>query len=340
METLFDSFQIKAVSSCLPNEPIMVSDFGKVFGENEVKRIAASSGVHSIYSVKSNQGLTDLCERAANDLLFQQKIDAKSIDAIIVVTQTSEFVAPATSAILQSRLNLNQNVLAFDINYGCSGYIYGLYQAALLIKAAHCKNVLLLAGDAITPLIDPEDRKLKLLLSDAATASLITPGKHKAGFILKTDGNGSASLMAKRKYPASYKTNKKDEFSDGFYRMNGSDVMAFALREVPKVIDDGLENMDWQKDEVDFFALHQANQFMLQYLIRKSNLPKDKTPIGVANVGNTGPASIPLLMSMMADELKEKSLNKSILCGFGVGLSWGSAAVNLSKTDFHQPVHL
>jgi 3-oxoacyl-[acyl-carrier-protein] synthase-3 len=238
---------------------------------------------------------------------------------------------PATSVMLQHRLGISTNAVAFDISYGCSGYIYGLYQAAMLLVAGGCHRVLLCAGDVITPLLHPGDRHVRMVFGDAGSATLIESGNDKIAFSLKTDGSGMNDLHCD-KY--NIDTNEKQ-----YLFMDGAAIMSFALREVPLIVDDLLKLKQWHANEVGTFALHQANAFMINYLRKKMKITKEAVPITMESTGNTGSASIPLSLTLSHQRLcQENRLDKVVMCGFGVGYSMGAAGVNLSKTIITPPV--
>ncbi len=233
---------------------------------------------------------------------------------------------PSTACIIQNKLNLKNDIVAFDINYGCSGYIYGLYQAALLISSASCKKVLLCAGDTISRYIAPDDHKVKMLLGDAGTATIIEAGNDSWAFDIHTDGSGYDKLIIP----------KNSDYTDGNINMDGVSIMEFALCVVPTSVDSVLNMKSWEKEKINNYFFHQPNVFMLNYLRKKIKLSESQVPIAVKNYGNTGPASIPLTICHHYSN-SNKNLGDSILSGFGVGLSWGSIALNLSNTIVYEP---
>jgi 3-oxoacyl-[acyl-carrier-protein] synthase III len=340
MEVQFSNLMIRGIASALPLNTLDLSTLSDLFGELEVKRIISSTGIRKIRSALVGMNCSDLCFAATKRLLRGLDVPANSIDAIVFVSQTPDYIAPPTSVILQNRLGLSHNAVAFDINYGCSGYIYGLYQAALLLSAGGCQRVLVCAGDVITPLLDPLDRQVRLVLADAGSATLVEKGSDNFSVVLKTDGSGFEYLLAAKTFPNSL-NKKTTNLLDGYFHMNGGKVMEFALREVPSIIDHLLTMKNWNKNEVGTFALHQANLFMLNYLRKKAQLPMESVPIAVEEIGNTGPASIPVLLSVKGNELYKKNrLEKVLMCGFGVGLSWGAIGVNLSNTSLFSPIEI
>lgn len=334
MKVSFSNLAVRGIATSLPIDKLDIDSLGSRFGINEVKRVVTSTGIKAVRIARNGMKISDLYLAASNHLLEALNISAKTIDAIVVVSQTHDAIMPATSVILQYKLGLNNQAVAFDISYGCSGYIYGLYQASMLIASGGCKRVLLCAGDLITPLLHPDDHQVRLMFGDAASATLIEQGNDDVDFILKTNGSGMNHLKAE-------KINRDDLVKTGYLHMNGAEIMEFALREVPSIIKELLCIKNWSSDEVGTYALHQANYFMLNYLRKKMQLNKLAVPIAVENVGNTGSASIPLVLSLTHERLRhEDRLNKVLMCGFGVGLSWAVAALNLRNTTILAPVEI
>jgi 3-oxoacyl-[acyl-carrier-protein] synthase-3 len=344
MKVSIDNIAITGIATALPANTLDLATLASLYGDNEVRLIMSGTGIKSVRVAPEGMQASDLCMAAASNLLKNLDIDPATIDGIVFVSQTPDLVMPATSAMMQHRLGISTNAVAFDINYGCSGYIYGLYQAAMLIAKGGCSRVLLCAGDVITPLLHPDDHNVRMILGDAGSATLIESGDYDLDFALKTDGSGMQHLRLDRlNHLTSAGDNKSrsDLSRVGYLHMNGSEIMTFALREVPLIIEELLSMKGWCSDEVGSYALHQANHFMLNYLRKKMRLSIDSVPIAVENTGNTGPASIPLLLSLTHNQLREEGrLEKVVMCGFGVGLSWGATALNLSNAKIFAPVEI
>jgi len=321
MKTVMKGINVAGISVAVPKNELQLMSLGQQFGEKEVKRIMMSTGVESVRIAPESVKASDMCLAAAEGLIRKLHVDRSDIDAIVFVSQTPDYRMPATSAILQHRLGLNKKALAFDINYGCSAYIYGLFQASMLINAGGCSKVLVCAGDTITRFLDPNDQKVRLVFGDAGSATLVEKGNHSASFSIMTDGLGYDRLII----------DKKDG-QDDYLFMDGSAIMEFALREVPPIFNDVIQQLSWDKDDVGLVALHQANQFMVDYLRKKLKLPKEKVPVAVKHYGNTGPASIPLVLCHTVDQFSQSQKEKVVLSGFGVGLSWGAVGLSLENT--------
>lgn len=327
MQVKLAGLSFTAVATALPKDKLILSDLYNQYGQKEVDRIVMSTGIHSLGIANKETNASDLCISAADYLFNETNIARESIDAIVFISQTPDYKMPATSCLLQHKLHLKKEVVAFDINYGCSGYIYGLYQAALLIATKSCQKVLICAGDTMTRYLHPDDHKVRLLLGDAGSATIIESGHDEWAFDIHTDGSGFDKLIIP----------KDKDRRDSYLCMDGAAIMEFALTKVHNSFNLVLEQMGWDKNEISHAILHQPNQFMLDYLRKKLQLRKEQVPISVKEYGNTGPASIPLTMCDQfhkADNL----LGKSVLSGFGVGLSWGSIALNLNNAIMYKPI--
>ena len=328
MQIQLNGLKLAAVSTVVPKFELKISDFYEQFGEKGIERIALSTGIRSVRIAEKGVNASTLCQRAAEYLFDRTGISREAIDAIVFISQTPDYKMPATSCVLQDRLKLKLSVVAFDINYGCSGYIYGLYQAALLIASKSAQKVLVCTGDVMSRYLHPNDLKVRLVLGDAGSATIVEAGEDVWAFNIYTDGSGYDKLIIPKN------TNMKD----GYLQMDGAAIMEFALREVSSSFNNVLEQKNWSCNDVQHAVLHQPNEFMLNYLRKKMRLTKEQLPIAVKNYGNTGPASIPL--TLCDHYAGVENLGKAVFSGFGVGLSWGSIALNLQGTKMFKPIVL
>jgi 3-oxoacyl-[acyl-carrier-protein] synthase-3 len=339
MKVQINGINIKSISSCIPKNVLNLEDLRNDFGESEVNKIIKTTGITSVRMVDDSTTTADLCEFAANKLIEINNVNTEEIDALIFVSQTADYKLPQTSHILQSKLNLKVDTICFDFPIGCNGYIYGLFQASILINSKACKKVLLLSGDTTTKVINNKDRSLKMVFGDGGSATLIEEGTNDLSFIIYSDGSQYKDLIIPEggsRSPYNPQSNNLNYDDDGNARspmnlfMDGMAIFNFAIKRVPPLIDEIITYAGWNKENVDLFALHQANKFMIDYLRKKCKISIDKMPVVVDGIGNTGPASIPILLTESV--LDVNKLNKVVLCGFGVGLSWGALTCNLSNT--------
>ena len=347
MKLILKNIEIAAISSYLPKAEIDLRSLSDEYGMNEVEKIIKATGIESVRVAGDEQTSSDMCIEAVNFLCEKENLERERIDGLIFVSQTPDYILPSTSVVLQHRLGLRKDTLCLDIRYGCSGYIYGLFQAALWINSGACRNVILLVGDTSTRLINPKDRSLRMVFGDAGSATLVTKGEDVMSFAIHSDGSGADRLIVPAggfRMPISEQTKCIRTDEDGNSRsledmyMDGMAIFDFAISNVHTNIQEVLDLNNWDKNDVDLYALHQANKFIVNCIRKKMKLDISKVPINLSHLGNTGPATIPVLLS---DVLSSKyfSLEKVIMSGFGVGLSWGSIGCSLKNTRFYKPIN-
>ncbi len=310
--------------------------------DNEGSFLREKTGIFSRHICSDGSTASDMAVLAA-EKLFEKGINREEIDFLLLCTQSPDYYLPSTACILQDRLHLCRHVGALDFNLGCSGYIYGLGLAKGLIESSQAKNVLLLTAETYSKYINPEDHAVRPLFGDAAAATLIV-GKEAVesgirSLVYGTDGSGAEHLMvdvgAMRQR---YEDVPLEETVDAYgnvrtnrnLRMNGGAIMDFTIRVVPKVVQTILDCEDLQKEEIDYYVFHQANRFMLDRLQRKCGLIGRPFWNDVENYGNTVSNSLPIALTDLMSQERERPLKKAMLVGFGVGLSWGGCIVDLS----------
>jgi 3-oxoacyl-[acyl-carrier-protein] synthase III len=334
--------RIAGIASAVPAQTRSVADLESLFGKEESAKVAKSTGVHSRRVAREGQCTSDLCFEATNKLLGELGWEPSSIQAVIFVSQTPDYRLPATACSLHGRLGLSKSCAALDVNLGCSGFVYGLWMAAQFISASKLQRVLLLTGDTSTSFASEKDRATAPIFSDAGTATALESSPEtKMSFALGTDGSGEQQLcvpVGGFRRPHGADTGVSTEQENGNWRspenlyMNGSEVFAFTLREVPNLVTEILRQSGWDKSVVDYFVFHQANKFMLDYLTKKSGIDAAKAPLSLHDYGNTSSASIPLTVSArLGDKLSEPETRKVVFAGFGVGWSWGACATEISS---------
>ena len=278
----------------------------------------------------------DLCADATERLLAEMGLDATSIDAVIFVTQTPDHAQPNNASLLHGRLGLSKSAPAYDLTLGCSGWVYGLHQAALLCAHGGAARVLLCAGDTLSRLTNPGDRSTDPLFGDAGSATVVEKTGRAASwhFVLGADGSGAQAIQVKQggaRQPTGPLIESTDvegnRTHDANLVMIGADVFSFTLREIPSAVDAVMRHAGYGPATTDALVLHQANRFILSTLAKKTGFTAAQTPMSVVeHFGNQSSASIPCaLIHGLADRLEAGPL-KIVGCGFGVGLSWGAFA--------------
>lgn len=328
---------IKAITYHLPQTIVTNEELVTEFPEWTVEKIADKVGVSQRHVAAKSETATDLATSAA-EKLFRENIQIKkdSIDFILFCTQSPDYFLPSSSCIIQNRLGIPTNCGAFDFNLGCSGYIYGLAIAKGLISGGIAKNILLLTAETYNKYIHPEDKGNRTIFGDAATATVISTGGFAeiGNFALGTNGDGAKNLIVKTgasKNPSkacdlSFDENGNPHSSDHLF-MNGAEIFTFTQKNVPIVVKQTLEDNDVTLSDVSLFVFHQANKYMLNFLRKKIKIPEDKFYINMAEVGNTVSNSIPIALVNAAQN--HKLSGNILLCGFGVGYSWGGCILSI-----------
>ncbi len=318
--------RIEAISACLPDKILSLTEYApNLITEKEVKRFVKNTGFSTLAIADNNVTASDLCQKAAENIFGNANISKSEIDALIFVSQTPDWYLPTTSHYLQHKLGLSEDVLCFDINEGCSGYVQGLYLASVLIQSKQCKKVLLLAGDTISKITNPDDRATRLIFGDAGTASIISDSADKnIYFNINTYGARYQAIITAN---SRYRTTLPNT-GDGHLCLDGMAIMDFTLNDVPLNMQKLMQFADVADKEIDYYICHQANKLILNALADKINIAHDKIPFAAGTTGNTSSASIPLLLC----QNRYENLQKVMLCGFGVGLACASCIADLSDT--------
>lgn len=330
---------IKAINYYLPEKVVTNEELLKEFPEWSVDKVAAKVGVDSRHVAGENETAGDLAEKAARKLFEEHNIDPKSIDFLLLCTQSSDHFLPSTACILQDRLGIPTTAGAFDYNLGCSGCVYGMAVAKGLIAGGIAKNVLLLTAETYNKYLHPSDKSNRSIFGDAAAACLIsTEGIAEIGEMsLGTDGSGAKHLIVET-VAARHKaaTGKQTTDDDGHIRrddylyMDGSAIFNFTLDAVPAMMKDILAKNEMVKENIDYYVFHQANKFMLNTIRKVCVLPKDKFYVNLNETGNTVSSTVMIGLKQCLDAGTITPGMKVMVAGFGVGLSWGGTILNFN----------
>lgn len=345
-----ENIEIIGISACVPKQVDFVSDYTHI-SEQERKMFSFGTGVEERRIAPEHICTSDMCYEAAIKLLDDSKVQPEEIDVIIFVSQSPDYFLPATSILLQNRLNCSKTTMAFDINLGCSGYVYGLSVISSLLNIPGINKGLLLCGDKSTFALSYTDKSTYPLFGDAGTATLLSKSSNKKSFYfnLQSDGGGWESIIirgggTRQRY--SDEACRKVLIEPGIERgacnleLNGMEIFNFSLREVKPNVIALLEYAKCDLDEVDYLVMHQANKLMNESVRKKLKFPVEKTPYSIQKYGNTSSASIPLtIVSELSGVLKDNQ-KKVLMSGFGVGYSWGSVLMDLSNITISKLVEI
>jgi 3-oxoacyl-[acyl-carrier-protein] synthase-3 len=333
---------IKAITSYLPAGKLTNEQLAAEFGDSHASQIFSKTGVAVRGVAAADECASDLGVAAAKRLFENGACRPEQIDFLIFCTQSPDYFTPATACVMQDRLGLKTSCGAIDLNQGCSGYIYGLALAKSLVETEMASNVLLVTADTYTKLINRRDRSLRTLFGDGATASLIGAVQAESEligpFVLGTDGRGAQRIIVKAgglRCPPTYETAIEKEDESGNWRsdqnlyMDGANVFSFALKTVPKAMNQLLEKCGLTIDNIDFVIPHQANKFMLERLRARMKIPAEKFWIDMEDCGNTVSSTIPIALESALQQCRVKTGDRVALIAFGVGYSWGAAIIEI-----------
>jgi len=345
--------EIKGISCCIPKKNIINKNLKAHKKQSNIKKKARQKVIEAIginsRPISDNKTCTsDLVLKSANHIIKKLKWKRQDIDVLVLVSQTFDFLTPATSGILQKKLKLKKSTLVFDINLGCSGYTHGLIAISSLMKSLNLKKGLLAVGDVLTKLVHENDNMSNLLFGDAASVTAIINNIKNDNNLYcdyYSDGSGfndiivpSHSLSGRNKLTKNQMKSKKDIKnnirSNVHLHLNGANVFNFGINEVEPL----LKKITKKIKGVKHCFLHQANKLIQDSIEGQLNNKNIIFPSSLQNYGNTSAASIPITI---CHNYYNKKLNGySLLCGFGVGLSISSVVVNLENTKIFKVIKL
>lgn len=331
---------IKAIEYYLPENVVSTEQLAAEFPEWSVEKIEEKTGIRARHIAGEAECASDLGCAAAQKLFASGACAAADIDYLLLCTQSPDYFLPTTACLMQQRLGIPTHAGALDFNLGCSGFVYGLGLAQGLIATGQAERVLLITAETYSKFIHPRDKSVRSLFGDAAAATLVSKvdgDQPMIGpFVLGTDGAGGKNLIVPTGGLRCARTPGSAEVvadSSGNWRsrdnlfMDGAEIFSFTLRVIPDCVNRLLRKTEKTLDDIDLFAFHQANQFMLEHLRKKLRIAPERFLVALDNCGNTVSSTIPIVLK----ESKQKGLllpgKLVMLVGFGVGYSWGATLV-------------
>jgi 3-oxoacyl-[acyl-carrier-protein] synthase-3 len=340
--SVFKHVKIHSIKTVVPQNFIDIDDELEYFDHNPKKLARAKKmiGYGRRYIADDLTTVTDLAVDAAEKLFAETGYDRNSIELLIFVNQKPDHKEPCDACIAHGRLQLKTTCSSLDINLGCSGYVHALWTAHAMIASGAVKNCLVLAGDLCARATDQTNRKAAPVFGDAASATLLeyTDEDRTAHFVTGTDGAGWDRIVYpfggmrlpfdKETIDLAVDDGQGNVWTSAQGIMKGEDVFKFTMDVVPEHLKATLDYANLVPEDVDFFAIHQANKQIVENIIDKANLPVDKTPVETfSKYANNSTNSV---VTVMCDQMKDRPVKTVVLCTFGIGLSWGSVVLNLS----------
>lgn len=331
----FEGIEIKAISGCIPKRKVLNNEFGDLLSEKEIRIFEKTVGIKERRWADENVTASDLGYTAAMNLFENYDFDKDDIECLVFLSQTSDYKIPFTSNILQSRLGIKREVLCLDINAGCAGFIQGLSTCFSLVNSLpKGKKALFIVAETLSKILSLKDRSTTMLFGDGASAILIENTGNKdsrTSFNFYSDGSnadaiqildgGYRNIITKESLEI-VKDEKGNEKTKLNLSMDGPRVFDFTLREISASIEELLIKTNNQKESIDFYLLHQSNQFIIKQIAAQLGVAPEKMLLNIENFGNTSGVSIPLLIGSHKEKFNES--NKLLLSGYGVGLNWGN----------------
>lgn len=348
----FNNVGISALAACVPRQIIDNYHYGlDIWPADEVKKVVDKVGIVERRFADEQTCASDLCLAAAEQLIADNDIDRSEIDLLVFVSQTPDYRMPATSILLQHRLGLPTTTVAFDVNLGCSGWIYGLSIAYSFMQQMGLRKALLLDGETRSKVYSRKDRRSAFIFGDAGTAALIERSNDigESHFSLNSDGSRGNLIMIPgggyRNMSSADTLKEKvvDEFgnirSDEQGYMNGADVFNFVIVEIPKDIKKLFAETGMIIQQMDYYVFHQANDFINSFIAKKMKLDTAKIPSCIAKYGNTSSTSVPLtIVSELHDKMDGR--RQLMLSAFGVGMAWATAIIPFKDCKISKMVEI
>ena len=293
----------------------------------DMKLIGSKTGVARRHIAAPGECASDLGVKAAEKLFQQFDVDPRSIDFLLLCTQTPDYPLPTTACLMQDRLKLRTSVGAIDFNLGCSGFVYGLSLADGLIRGGAAKRVLLVTAETYSKYIAPDDRSLRPIFGDGAAATLLeaAPEPTLSGFVFGTDGRGADTLIVNRGGARlaedAIQPRHRQRWKSPLY-MDGPSLINLTVGTIPQLVEDVTKTAGLDAEQIDLYLFHQATFKMLDELRQRLGLSPERMPIVLEDCGNTVSSTIPIVIEELRRTGRLMPGLRSMLIGFGVGFSW------------------
>ena len=307
-----------------------------------LKKFVKTTGVEGRWVSPARQTTSDLCYAAAEHILVEKNIPREKVGVLVFLTQTADYETPSTACVLHERLKLDKECMAFDVNLGCSGFTYGLTIAGSLLSTSKGVYALVLVGDTLAKRKSEKTGEKKthagsMLFGDAGSATLLERVENSELISSScTDGSGYKAIV----HPYGWWRNP-DYPSESEVQEDMDDIAVFnfATLEASAQIKRYMEATGTTPDDYDCLVLHQANRMIMKRIAKKTGFPDEKNLVSIDTFANTSGASIPVTLTKHFGDLNDDRRLKVLCCGYGVGLSWSTAAIEINVRDIFPVIH-
>lgn len=335
IKSTFKDIKISGLATAVSTKWTPVEEFIDEPDEKNVAKFKKNTGVEGRYDAGQKQCTSDFCYVAAKAVMKHKNVNPDDIGLLVIVTQTPDYIIPATACVLHKRLGLSDDCMAFDVNQGCSGFVYGLNIVSGIMEASNIKKAILMTGDTSGKrhrrnikdgLIDPNDNESKLF-GDAGIAVLLekTDDAPRMDMAMRTDGDGFKAII--NPYAS-----ERHFYGRSASEMDGVEVFNFAIDKPPMLIKALMEDVGKTAEDYDCLILHQANKFIMKQVARRAGFSSKQNILSIDKFGNTSSASIATALTKYYGDENEGTV-KAMMCGFGIGLSWGAVSAEIEKKD-------
>ncbi len=320
--------KITGLGAYLPKRVLSNQDLEKMV-ETSDEWITSRTGMKERRIAAEDEFTSDMGYEAAKQALDESQIKAEEIDLILVATLTPDYVFPSTACLIQNKLGA-VNAAAMDMQAACSGYIYALSMAKAYIESGMHNNILIIAAEKLSSIVNYEDRNTCVLFGDGASSCVVS--RSKPGYVIENvslgcDGKQSELLILPAggsKRPASVETVQAGEH---FIKMEGKEVFRHAVRRMEGAVKNCLDASGLTKEEISWMVPHQANIRIIEALAKRFEVPREQVYLTIHKYGNTSASSVGIALDELVKEKGVKKGERVVLFGFGAGLTWGAAAL-------------
>lgn len=316
--------RIMGTGSALPERQVTNEELARMVDTSDewIRERTGIGGRH----VSTGETVAELAARACMEALTNAGKEAGQVELLLVATCSPEDATPCAACQVQDRIGAG-NALAFDLNAACSGFLFALHTAWAYITAGIYNNALIAGSEVLSKIVDWEDRSTCILFGDGAGAVYVEKSEEGGiiSFVQHSDGSrGDVLSCGSRQIRNPYFNGDSRKME---IRMDGREIFSFAVRQVPKAVEEGLEKAGLTVSDVELFVLHQANKRIIEGIARRLSADCEKFPMNLQKTGNTSSASIPILLDELNRNGSLKRGMKIVLSGFGAGLTWGACVL-------------
>lgn len=339
----FKNIRVAGVACAVPSNEVKTESWKPRFGDEEVEKFMAMTGVRASHRTSEHQTCSDLGFRAAQELLAKKGIKAEEVGALIFSSHSPDYRRPSTAFVLQYRLGVPKEAVCYDISLGCSSLVVGMQTVASIMNTGDIKYALLFVGDTAGKSVNKDDRSSAMLFGEAGAVMLLEKTENEndqINALVRSDGSGFKYMIVPGggfrnlhapDEPVMCEDGNPRSLHNSF--IQGTSVFTFTVFDVPRLIKDFWAQTNTTPDDYDCFAFHQANLYILKQIAKKTKMDFEKMPITLDRYGNTSGASAIVSLCDKYGKSEENKTIKVMACGFGIGISLGATSFEINTDD-------